>query len=301
LTQPATLGIPPAEVDIDAGLVRRLVAEQFPELADQEIELHGSGWDNVTYRLGSELAVRLPRIEASVPLLVNEQTHLGALASHVEIAVPAPIRMGVPSSDYPWPWSVIPWRPGTNAAVTPLDSSQAPRLGRFLASLHGMARPALRPNTWRGVPLDTRASDFAERIESLRGLGEDLPYDLLVRAFEAAARVPIDVEDCWIHGDLHPKNLVSDRGELVSVIDWGDMTIGDRANDLAAAWMLFDLQHHESLWDAYGPVSRATMTRALGWAAYFGVTLLAAGCNNDPEFLGPARQILARVTASWRP
>jgi len=295
MSQPKTLGIPPAEVAIDDGLVKGLVAGQFPDLADQPLALHGHGWDNVTYRLGSDMAVRLPRIGAAVPLLVNEQTYLQKLAPAVNIAIPAPIRCGVPSSGYPWPWSVVPWRPGTNAAVTPLGSEQAPRIGRFLAILHAMEPPALRPNTWRGVPLETRAEDFGQRLEQLRLRPGGIPCERLARVFEAAVEAPIDVGDCWIHGDLHPKNLISQSGVLVSVIDWGDMTIGDRANDLAAAWMLFDPPHHETLWRAYGPISESTMVRARGWAAYFGVMLLLAGLNNDREFIPSGRQTIERI------
>ena len=51
------------EVDTDASLVRRLLAAQFPQWADLPIEpVPSAGTDNALYRLGDDMAVRLPRI-----------------------------------------------------------------------------------------------------------------------------------------------------------------------------------------------------------------------------------------------
>jgi hypothetical protein len=56
--------IPPADVDITPSLVRLLLKEQHPELADLPLVDSGNGWDNKVYRLGDGLAVRLPRRSA---------------------------------------------------------------------------------------------------------------------------------------------------------------------------------------------------------------------------------------------
>jgi hypothetical protein len=53
---------PLAEVQIDTHLVRRLLAAQFPQWAALPLKLaDSSGWDSIIYRLGTDLAVRLPR------------------------------------------------------------------------------------------------------------------------------------------------------------------------------------------------------------------------------------------------
>ena len=45
----------------------------------------------------------------------------------------------------------------------------------------------------------------------------------------------------WVHGDLHPANLlVTADGTLRAVLDFGDVTAGDPAVDLATAWLTFD-------------------------------------------------------------
>lgn len=41
----------------------------------------------------------------------------------------------------------------------------------------------------------------------------------------------------WLHDDLHPANVVVSDGTLSGVIDFGDMCVGDPADDLAAAWV----------------------------------------------------------------
>ena len=46
---------------IDAALVKRLLAAQFPQWADLPVTpVAKDGWDNRTYRLGTDMTVRLP-------------------------------------------------------------------------------------------------------------------------------------------------------------------------------------------------------------------------------------------------
>ncbi|MDQ1731242.1 MAG: hypothetical protein QOK10_1401, partial [Pseudonocardiales bacterium] len=52
---------PDGRAGIDAALVKRLIAAQFPhwaELPVTAVEL--DGWDNRTFRLGDELSIRMP-------------------------------------------------------------------------------------------------------------------------------------------------------------------------------------------------------------------------------------------------
>ena len=106
------LGLPPAEFAIDERLVRVLLEHQHPDLADRPLSFLAAGWDNATYRLGDDLAVRLPRIAAGDALIRNEQRWLPKLAERLPIPIPAPVRTGRPGAGYPWHWSVVPWFPG---------------------------------------------------------------------------------------------------------------------------------------------------------------------------------------------
>jgi aminoglycoside phosphotransferase (APT) family kinase protein len=291
-------GIPPAEVDIDEGLIRGLLAEQHPDLAGLPLRLVATGWDNATYRLGDDLAVRLPRIAAAVDLLRKEQTWLPWLAPRLPVPIPTPVRVGHPGAGYPWPWSVVPWAPGRSAEYGPLDPAQAAPFGRFLAAVHGSAPDGLPRNDYRGVPLVEVEPRVEERLRRLSTVDAEVPVDALRERWAAARAAPTDVPDVCVHGDLHPKNVVVDDGRLAAVLDWGDMTLGDRAVDLGSAWMLFPTEAHDEVWRAYGPVTAATMDRAVGWAVFFGVTLLDVGLGNDAPFAAIGRTTIARLCAA---
>lgn len=89
MTLPERTLRPPADVVINESLVRDLLRAQFPHLAGLTLEFADNGWDNVTYRLGSDLAVRLPRREAAHVLLLNEVRWLPFLAPRLPLPIPA--------------------------------------------------------------------------------------------------------------------------------------------------------------------------------------------------------------------
>jgi aminoglycoside phosphotransferase (APT) family kinase protein len=290
-------GIPPAEVHLDDALVRALLRAQHPDLADLPIQLVATGWDNATYRLGEHLAVRLPRIEAAVGLLRNEQAWLPRLAPTLPVPVPAPVRVGEPGAEFGWPWSVVPWVAGRSAEHESLAADQAAPFGEFLAAVHRPVPDGFPRNDYRGVPLAQVSDRVEERLHRLSTRDAAVPDGVRER-WRVALAAPTDTVETCVHGDLHPKNIVVDSGRLAAVLDWGDMTAGDRAVDLGAAWMLFPLEAHERLWRSYGPVSESTMHRAIGWAVFFGVTLLDVGLENDPPFAEIGRRTLARIDAT---
>src|SRR6185437_11335436 len=117
---PLQPGMPAAEVVVDAALVRRLLGEQHPDLAGRPLALLSEGWDNISFRLGDDLLVRLPRRAMAAPLIVYEQHWLPRLAPRLPLPVPAPVRTGAPGAGYPWPWSIAPYLPGAPVAAAPL-------------------------------------------------------------------------------------------------------------------------------------------------------------------------------------
>lgn len=289
---------PAADIEIDEALVRLLLHEQHPDLADLPLQAIDSGWDNAMFRLGEALVVRLPRRVAVTHLIEREQKWLPQLAPLLPIPVPAPVRVGRPAENYPWPWSVVPWLSGRNADLCEPRADQAERLAAFLCALHCPA-PANAPvNPYRGVPLQERAEQIVVRIRSLEQ-ETTLLNDDVVRIYQAALEVPIDVAPTWLHGDLHAGNLlVDDDGAISGVIDWGDLTSGDRATDLATLWMnLNDRKARENAMRACNGVSEATWLRAKGWAIFFGVTLGTSGLSGDARHAVMARRTLERVVA----
>src|SRR5690349_3467138 len=108
------------ELDIDSALVRRLLAAQFPQWAGLPLErVRSAGTVNAIYRLGDEMAVRLPRVREETEHLDKELRWLPRLAPHLPLAVPMPLAMGRPGKGYPWHWFVYNWLAGENATVAP--------------------------------------------------------------------------------------------------------------------------------------------------------------------------------------
>jgi aminoglycoside phosphotransferase (APT) family kinase protein len=290
-------GTPAAEVDVDVALVQALLKEQHPFLAHLPCVPVEGGWDNVMVRLGDAFCVRLPRRSAAAALIEHEQTWLPSLAEKLPIHVPFPLWTGVPGCGYPWRWSIVPWLAGEAADQRPPLNAEAARLGAFLNALHVCPPDGAPSNPVRGIPLRMRAVQIEERMARLQTLSL-LITPAVRRMWDAAVATPIDVEPTWIHGDLHPRNVLVENGAFSGVIDWGDIAAGDRATDLAAVWMLFDdPQARRAAFRAYGSITHATYMRAKGWAIALGVTLLEAGLEDDLRHAVIGEQTLRRVAA----
>lgn len=275
--------------------MRSLVAEQFPELRAQPLRHFGSGWDNVMYRLGDEWVVRLPRRAVAAQLIENEQRWLPRLAPLLPVAVPTPLHFGKPGAGYPWPWSVLRWLPGRPADLEPPQSDQAGQLAAFLRALHKPAPDNAPENPVRGVPLAHRQGALEERLNRLGDSFDIIETDIRP-IWTAAMAASSEFEPRWLHGDLHPQNVLVERGRISAVIDWGDITCGDIATDLASIWMLFERSHDRAqVIDAYGDLQDATYLRAIGWAIMFGAMLLDTGMTDNPRHAEVGRRTLERV------
>lgn len=277
--------MPSAEVEISADLVRGLLAEQHADLAGLSLAVLASGWDNVMFQLGKDLLVRLPRRARAVQLVRHEQKWLPELAPRLPLPIPAPVRVGRAGVGYPWAWSVLPLLPGEIAARTPPADlgAAADMLGRFLGSLHRPA-PADHPvNPVRGVPLAAQDAATLARIAELGGTIDGTAANRRWR--EALEAPPWASPPVWLHGDLHPANMLVHEGRLSAIIDFGDVTAGDPATDLAAAWMLLPPAEHAALRAGYRTANGAglddeTWARARGWALALSLVFLAHSADN---------------------
>ncbi len=294
-TGPVPQGTPRAEVSVDEALVATLLAGQHPDLARIPLALLDEGWDNVMFRLGDDLVVRLPRRAAAVALLDREQDWLPVFADRLPLPVPAPVRRGRPGAGYPWPWSVVPWIAGVTADLSPPAASEARAFGRFLTALHRPAPAGAPRNPVRGVPLSTRR-DMVEARAVRVAAATDALAPALRGLWETALVTPIDDADRWLHGDLHARNVLVSEGRLAGVIDWSDLGAGDRATDLASVWGLFESRaaREEAMGECAG-VSEATWMRARGWAFAFGVMLLDSGLADHPRHAAMGRYTLRRL------
>ncbi|MFF1879579.1 aminoglycoside phosphotransferase family protein [Leifsonia sp. NPDC058230] len=290
---------PEADIHVDDALVARLISAQHPDLV-APLRLVADGWDNEIFRLGDDLAVRIPRRRVAAQLIAHEQEWLPRLAPQLPVPVPAPVRNGAPSDEFPWPWSIVRWVDGVDGADVPgaARASVARPLAEFVAALH-TAAPADAPhNPVRGVPLATRDAAVRSRLEQL---AERTDVSGPTAHWERAlAAEPWDGPPIWLHGDLHPGNLLlsPDRRALAAVIDFGDLTAGDPATDLATAWLTFEPDARalfRARLDELLPSDDDTWARAAGWAVAMG-SALAAHSDDNPRMASLGTHALAQLT-----
>ena len=302
--------MPAAEVEVSADLVRQLLADQHPDLAGLPVEFLANGWDNELYRVGDGLVARLPRRALGAQIIKNEQRWLPGLAPRLPLSIPYPVRTGVPACGYPYSWSVVPYLPGVPAAqASSFDpAAAAAALGGFLGALHVPAPADAPANPFRGVPLAERADSFAANLALIGGqAGQDhADRDAVLRAWDAGRAAPAyDGPPVWLHGDLHPANILVRDGQVSGVIDFGDITAGDPAGDLSVAWMLLPLDCHAGFWSAYqaagggGRAGDALRARARGWALNLAIVFLAHSEDN-PVLRDVGRRTLRAVLEDQR-
>jgi aminoglycoside phosphotransferase (APT) family kinase protein len=256
-------------LEVDEALVRRLLAEQFPQWADRRlrrVELPGTV--NAVFRLGDELALRLPRLDGPTEPGGKELEWLPRLAPRLPLEIPVPIAQGRPTDDYPWFWDVHTWVGGDTATVEEIDAIQAARdLAAFVAALQQVDPAGAPPG--RGIPL-------AERDREIRYWLARFGGDPAVSAQweRALAAPPWDGPPVWRHGDLDVRNWLVRNGRLSGVIDWGSMGVGDPACDVMVAWKLHSAAARDAFREAL-PADDATWEQARGWALSQAVAILA--------------------------
>jgi aminoglycoside phosphotransferase (APT) family kinase protein len=145
-------------------------------------------------------------------------------------------------------------------------------LERFLRALHQVAPADAPRNPWRGVPLEARTAALHQHVEQLDGVVTRAAILALWNRALSAPKWPGPA--VWIHGDLHPGNLLTSHDRLSGVIDFGDLTSGDPATDLSLLWMLpREVRSRFRGWTADHP--EALQVRARAWAVALGLAYLA--------------------------
>ncbi|GAA1854520.1 aminoglycoside phosphotransferase family protein [Microlunatus capsulatus] len=269
---------PPAEVAVDAALVEALLHEQLPALAG-EVRVVAHGWDNVIARVGADLCVRVPRRALSAPLVQHEARWLPRLAPLLPVEVPTAVAVGGPGHGYPWTWLVCPWFEGRPLAEVPVGErgGVAAGLGAFVAALHVPAPADAPASPWRGIPLAVVDATVEDRLRQVPSADAETLRAAWLRCRDTPAHAG---PPRWLHGDLHPLNVLADVGPepgLRAVIDWGDLCCGDPATDLAVGWLAFDAHDRATFRAAAAarhPLDDPVWDRALGWAVALGLLFM---------------------------
>ena len=285
---------------IDAGLVKRLVAAQFPQWSGLPVTpVEVDGWDNRTYRLGDEMTVRLPTAAAYAPAVDKEDRWLPILAPSLPVAVPVPLAKGAPGEGYPFGWSVRRWLEGETASGGRIDDlcGFATSVAEFILALQRVdatGGPRAGAHCFhRGAP---PAHYDDETRRSLAVLNGRIDTDRASAVWNAALDAPWTGPPVWFHGDIASGNLLVKDGRLTAVIDFGTSGVGDPACDLVIAWTMFSGESRQAFRAAVGQ-DAGTWARARGWALWKALIGLVQDLDSHEDRAAVNRRVVEEVLA----
>lgn len=270
-------------------LVRRLLARQFPDWSELKLRaLPPTGTDNVIFRLGDWLVVRMPRIEGASEQIAQDHEWLPRIAPNLPCPIATPTAVGVPALGYPFPWAVHSWLPGTNP--TPGDDpALAQDLAAFVVALRALTEG---PPSSRSGPLSTRDEAFRSALAQLT---DEVDVARVTRVWEVGLSAPnYEGTPVWRHADLTPGNLLVKEGRLAAVIDFGPSGLGDPAVDLVPAWRVFR-GRSRAVFRNLACDDEGSWARARGWAVSIAVLELAYYRRRDAALADAARTAIGEV------
>jgi aminoglycoside phosphotransferase (APT) family kinase protein len=268
-----------AEVTVDAGLARRLIGEQFPELELGSLELLGEGWDTTVWLVDEEWVFRFPRREVVPSGLQREIAVLPRLAPLLPLPIPVPTLVGTASEEFGWPFYGCRFLPGREPAELDLGDDERLALARplaeFLRALHSVQLDVDLPvDPVRRSDMGYRVPVTAERLAEASGLGLWEPPTLVDEVLAAARELPPPEPTAITHGDLHFRHvLVDERGGPSAVIDWIDVSRNDPCVDLVLFWCALPPEGRVEFRSAYGPLGDAQLVRGRVLALFLCATL----------------------------
>jgi aminoglycoside phosphotransferase (APT) family kinase protein len=254
-------------------LAYKLTLTQFPEYAHLPIiNVEKQGHDNRTYKLGNDMLIRMPTAESYALKVPKEQELLPQLAKHLSLSIPAPIKMGQPSKDYPYPFSIYKWLPGKSINLLTLNAQEKEQLGfdlaKFLKELQRITNvPGPAPgqhNWWRGDHVSVYDKGAREQIAELADVIDT--YQTL-DLWEKAYATKWDKPPVWIHGDFAIGNMLMEGRKLSAVIDFGGVAVGDPTCDLVIAWTYLSGKSRE-IFIREMDLDANTWLRARAWALW---------------------------------
>jgi aminoglycoside phosphotransferase (APT) family kinase protein len=281
------------ELAIDADVVRRLIADQFPQGENLELrEFRSTGTVNAVFRLGEHHLVRLPRVARWSVDLERELRWLPMLAGQVSMPIPRVAFAGSATADFPLQWAIYEWIEGTtyaDDAVTD-EIGAAQQMARFIRELREVPTDGAPPAGRRPLAeLDTvtreAIAQSASAIDAER-VGE--VWDQLVRA-EAWSGPPV-----WIHTDLLRPNIVVAKGRISAIIDWGGAGVGDPAADVIAAWSVFSAAGRRAFREGLD-VDEVTWDRARGYALHQAAMIIPYYERSNPGFVYTAVRTIREI------
>jgi aminoglycoside phosphotransferase (APT) family kinase protein len=291
------------QLSVTMPMVRSLVDHQFPQWRHRALRtVASSGTVNAIFRIGDDLAARFPLqagpVDEARQWLQGEAEAARQLYGRTRFPTPRPVAIGAPDSDYPMPWSVQTWLPGTPATID--DPAGSVAFGHDLADFIGAVRdldPNGRTFSGKGRGGDLTTHDEWVEVCLARSVGL-LDVDQLRRMWTQLRKLPRHPgPDRMTHGDLIPGNVLVADGRLAGVLDVGGLGPADPALDLVCAWHLLDDDPRSALRIDLG-CSDLEWARGRAWAFEQAIGLVWYYQESNPEMSAIGRRTLHRLLAS---
>ncbi|WP_342638511.1 aminoglycoside phosphotransferase family protein [Orientia tsutsugamushi] len=281
-------------------LARKLIAEQFPEYASLTIvDVEKQGHDNRTYRLGEHMLIRMPTAADYALKVPKEQELLLQLAKRLSVSIPAPIKMGKPSTDYPYPFSIYKWLSGKSINLLTLIDQEKEQLAfdlaKFLKELQAITdvegpEPG-QHNWWRGDHVSVYDKGAREQIAEL---AEIIDASKALALWDQACATRWNKTPVWIHGDFAIGNILMDSEKLSAVIDFGGAAVGDPACDLVIAWTYLSGKARK-IFISEMDMDQCTWLRARAWALWKATFELCQIADKNIPEAGLQKRIIDEV------
>lgn len=284
--------------DVSAETARALLSTQFPVWASLPIDqVNSAGTDHILFRLGNDKVLRFPSNADAAHNVLYHQRWMPRFA-RMPLRIPQILETGTPGSGYPFAWSILRWIEGEDAWVAPIHdwAKASETLGHFIRALREVDTTdgtlSGKANAYRGCSLQILDQWTRKAIAAVSDAHDE--GKMLARWDHALFAAPWSDTPVWVHGDIHAANLVVRNNQLIGVIDFGLMSVGDPACDLAVAYSFIPAQYRKIFLDATG-ADDATKERGKGWALYFGVIALAYYRDKNPVLASIADQAIVGV------
>jgi aminoglycoside phosphotransferase (APT) family kinase protein len=285
-------------------IAKKLIFEQFPEFSHLTIsDIEKQGHDNRTYKLGEDMLIRMPISEQYALKVPKEQELLPKLAKYLTITIPKPIKMGQPSTNYPYSFSIYKYLPGKSVNLVNLTNQEnealAVDLANFLKEMQAVKNIKLlapgKHNFWRGAHVDVYDKNVREQIKVLDNI---IDTENCLYLWDKACLTKWHKNPVWIHGDFAIGNILVKSGKLVSIIDFGGTATGDPACDLVIAWTYF-LGKARDIFINEMNLDKDTFLRASAWAIWKATYELSNINNKKSNEAYMQKNIIQSVINWW--
>lgn len=283
------------EYQITKEIVATLLQAQCPQWTELPLEpIKSAGTDNVLFRLGRDLVVRLPKIDWATNSIHKEYVWVPQLAKHLNTPISEPIFEGKADENYPWPWMIVKWNEGENPDFEKENEYEklAIDLAQFINQLHAVPLSD-GPLSRRGTPLKSVDAETRAAIASLQ---DDIDVEAMAELWNSLSQLPEwTQEPVWVHGDLLPGNILVKNNRVSAVIDFSDVGVGDPAADLIVAWSLLNKNSRKIFRENLKNIDDITWKRGKGRALSIALIILPYYKNTNPILTAVAKNIIRQI------